>query len=93
MRHSRLAGLSTARPPTWTKTARFWCEALGRAVDPNLSNKSRQLPNARYPGPTSPSWKSSGCPTRDIHIDVETDDIPAEVARLEMLGAKLVSRL
>ena len=28
-----------------------------------------------------------------VHIDIETDDIPAEVARLEKLGAKVVNRL
>ena len=28
-----------------------------------------------------------------VHIDIETDDIPAEVARLEELGAKVVNRL
>ncbi len=28
-----------------------------------------------------------------VHIDIETDDIPAEVGRLEKLGAKVVNRL
>jgi hypothetical protein len=28
-----------------------------------------------------------------VHIDIETDHIPAEVARLEKLGAKVVDRL
>ena len=28
-----------------------------------------------------------------VHIDIETDDIPAEVARLEALGAVVVDRL
>lgn len=28
-----------------------------------------------------------------VHIDIETDDIPAEVARLEALGAEVVDRL
>lgn len=28
-----------------------------------------------------------------VHIDIETDDIPAEVARLEDLGAAVVNRL
>jgi hypothetical protein len=27
-----------------------------------------------------------------VHIDIETDDIPAEVARLEKLGATVVDR-
>ena len=28
-----------------------------------------------------------------VHIDIETDDIPAEVARLEKVDAKVVSRM
>ena len=28
-----------------------------------------------------------------VHIDIESDDIPAEVTRLEALGAKVVNRL
>jgi hypothetical protein len=28
-----------------------------------------------------------------VHIDIETDDIPAEVARLEKLGARVDKRL
>ena len=36
-------------------------------------------------------------PARDhesrVHLDIETDDIPAEVARLEKLGAKVDQRL
>jgi hypothetical protein len=28
-----------------------------------------------------------------VHLDIETDDIPAEVARLEHLGASVVQRL
>ena len=28
-----------------------------------------------------------------VHIDIEADDIPAEVMRLEQLGAKVVDRL
>jgi predicted enzyme related to lactoylglutathione lyase len=28
-----------------------------------------------------------------VHLDIETDDIPAEVARLEALGATVVRRL
>jgi hypothetical protein len=28
-----------------------------------------------------------------VHLDIETDDIPAEVSRLEGLGARVVERL
>jgi hypothetical protein len=32
------------------------------------------------------------CELGRVHIDIETDDIPAEVARLETLGARVVER-
>ena len=28
-----------------------------------------------------------------VHLDIETDNVPAEVARLEKLGAKVVERI
>jgi catechol 2,3-dioxygenase-like lactoylglutathione lyase family enzyme len=73
--------------------ARFWAEALGRAVDP------------RHPG-TRGDYVMLETPPDEIsvqiqrvthesraHIDIETDDIPAEVARLEKLGASVDKRL
>ena len=73
--------------------ARFWAEALGRPIDPD------------HPG-TRGDYVMLETPTDEIavqiqrvdhesrvHLDIETDDIPAEVARLEKLGATVDKRL
>ncbi len=42
----------------------------------------------------SPSCSCSASATRArVHLDIETDDIAAEVARLERLGAQVAERL
>jgi hypothetical protein len=71
--------------------ASFWSAALGRAAtgfdDPNNANY-RDLA-----GPASEVKvlvQSVSHPSR-VHIDIETDDIEAEVKRLEALGARRVS--
>ena len=40
-------------------------------------------------------WASSACRSeeRAIHLDIETDDVAAEVARLERLGARVKARI
>jgi len=74
-------------------TAHFWADALGRPVDPDhpgtrgnyvmLENRldeiSIQIQRVEHES--------------RVHIDIETDDIPAEVARLEKLGATVDQRL
>ena len=75
------------------RAARFWGEALGRAVDPNDPHTAATT-ECRRPRPTSLWSRSSAWTTASrLHIDIETYDIPAEVARLEQLGATVVSRL
>jgi predicted enzyme related to lactoylglutathione lyase len=72
--------------------ARFWSDALGRAQ--------------QQPSPDSPTYR--GLVARDqepmlllqkvehpsrVHLDIETDDIEAEVARLEALGARRIAKV
>jgi predicted enzyme related to lactoylglutathione lyase len=72
--------------------ARFWSAVLGR--------------EAFFPDPGSPTYRA--LKVRDtepmvlvqqvdhesrVHLDVETDDVEAEVARLEALGAKRVAKV
>src|SRR3954463_4624015 len=67
--------------------ARFWAEALGRPVD-----RDHPGPRGNYvmlesrPDQISVQVQRVDHESR-IHLDIETDDIPAEVARLEKLGA------
>jgi len=72
--------------------AAFWAGALGRAVDmkhPGSRGNYRML--------ETPADEFSVQVQRvehesRVHIDIETDDIPAEVARLEKLGATVHER-
>jgi predicted enzyme related to lactoylglutathione lyase len=94
MHHSRLcAVLIDCNTPDVDGAAEFWAKALGRAVDP------------RHPG-TRGNYRMLETPTDEpivqiqrvthesrVHLDIETDDIAAEVGRLEKLGATVVSRL
>jgi predicted enzyme related to lactoylglutathione lyase len=94
MHHSRLcAVLIDCNTSDLDASASFWSQALGRAVDPD------------HPG-TRGDYRMLDTPSDElivqiqrvshesrVHIDIETDDIPAEVSRLEKLGARVVDRL
>jgi catechol 2,3-dioxygenase-like lactoylglutathione lyase family enzyme len=93
MHHSRLCALLIdCRTSDVDQAAKFWADALGRVVDP------------AHPG-TRGNYRMLETPLDEpivqiqrvehqsrMHIDIETDDIPAEVARLEALGASVVDR-
>src|SRR5215470_16157789 len=94
MHHSRLcAVLIDCNTSDVDEAARFWGEALGRAVDtshPNSRDNYRMLETP----PDEPIVEIQRVDHESrVHIDIETDDIPAEAARLEKLGAKVVSQL
>ena len=94
MHHSRLCALLIdCRTSDIDEAARFWAQALGRPVDPN------------HPG-TRDNYRMLETPAAEpivqiqrvehesrVHIDIETDNIPAEVSRLEKLGARVAERL
>jgi predicted enzyme related to lactoylglutathione lyase len=67
----------------------FWSQALGREAGP----PDPEDPNYRslQAGPGEPLLllQQVSHPSR-IHLDIEADDLDAEVARLEALGAKRV---
>lgn len=73
--------------------AKFWSEALRLPVA-----EAGLTPNHNYrqlsPGPGGLNIEVQRVthPSR-VHLDIETDDIPAEVERLEGLGAKVVNRV
>jgi predicted enzyme related to lactoylglutathione lyase len=94
MHHSRLCAiLIDCHTDDVDKAARFWADALGRAVDldhPGSRDSYRML--ATPPDEPIVQIQRVTHGSR-VHIDIETDDIPAEVARLEALGAAVVDRL
>ena len=94
MHYSRLCALLIdCNTSDIDQAADFWAHALGRPVDPG------------HPG-TRGNYRMLETPQDEpivqiqrvdhesrVHLDIETDDIPAEVARLEALGAQVVDRL
>jgi len=94
MHHSRLCALLIdCRTEDVDAAAQFWAAALGRAVDlkhPGTRGNYRML--ATVPGEPLVQIQRVAHESR-VHIDIETDDIPAEVARLERLGAQVVETL
>ena len=73
--------------------AQFWAEALGRPVDPDhRGTRGDYVMLEGRPDQVSVQIQRVGHESR-VHLDIETDDIPAEVARLEKLGAIVDKRL
>jgi hypothetical protein len=94
MHHSRLcAVLIDCKASDIDEAARFWAEALGRPIDlehPGTRGNYRMLETQ----PDEPIVQIQRVSHESrVHIDIETDDIPAEVARLEKLGAMVTDRL
>ena len=94
MHHSRLcAVLIDCKTSDVDGATSFWSKVLGRAVDlkhPNSRGNYRMLKTP--PDELIVEIQQVNHESR-VHIDIETDDIPAEVARLGKLGAKVVDRL
>ena len=93
MHSSRLcAVLIDCNTPDVDEAARFWAKALGREVDPGHPGSRGNYRMLETP-PDEPIVQIQRVEHESrVHVDIETDDIPAEVARLEGLGAKVVSR-
>ena len=73
--------------------AQFWAEALGRPVDQgHPGTRGNYVMLETPPGEIIVELQRVDHDSR-VHIDIETDDIPAEVARLEKLGARIHQRL
>lgn len=73
--------------------ARFWAEALGRRIDPDHpGTRGNYVMLETPPGEISIQIQRVDHDSR-VHIDIETDDIAAEVARLQKLGATIDKQL
>jgi hypothetical protein len=94
MHHSRLcAVLIDCKTSDVDEAAHFWGQALGRAVDLNHAGSRGNYRMLETP-PDEPIVQIQRVEHESrVHIDIESDDIPAEVTRLEKLGAKAVERL
>ena len=95
MHKSRLAGfIIDCQTEDLDAAARFWSEALGFGLRPTSSAEGAAKYRILDTGPTDPHIEVQQVthPSR-VHIDIETDDIEAEVRRLENLGAKRVAQV
>jgi hypothetical protein len=94
MHRSRINGiLIDCKVDDLDSAARFWAGALGRPVDPaHPGTRGNYVMLETPPDEISVQIQRVDHESR-VHIDIETDDIPAEVARLERLGATVDKRL
>jgi hypothetical protein len=94
MHHSRLCALLIdCNTADVDDAAQFWSQALGRAVDSDHAGSRGNYRMLATP-PDEPIVQIQRVDHEShVHIDIETDNIPAEVARLETLGARVVDRL
>jgi hypothetical protein len=88
MHRSRLAILLLDLPPDIHMAGRdFWASATGRPAHPDPDDDTWATLGSFADGfHVELQRTGTGTPPR-WHVDIETDDIPAEVARLEALGA------
>lgn len=71
--------------------AQFWSAALGYPLPQDVDAFGRFIQLATPPGEVQVIIQQVGHEPR-AHLDIETDSIELEVARLERLGATVVSR-
>src|SRR5881275_553196 len=73
--------------------ARFWAEALGRPIAPDHPGTRGNYVMLETPPDEIAVQVQRVSHESRVHIDIETDDIAAEVARLEELGATVDQQL
>ena len=95
MHRSRLAGfIIDCQTDDLAGAAQFWSDALGYRVAPSQNPEDAAL----YRNLDSTSLglhvevQKVSHPSR-VHLDIESDDVEAEAARLEKLGAKRIQKV
>jgi len=91
---SRLAGfIIDCRTDDLDQAARFWSQALGYSIMPSTgAENSAYRSFGTAPDEMHIEVQKVEHPSR-VHLDIEADDIEAEVKRLEKLGAKRVAQV
>ena len=94
MHHSRINGiLIDCKVDDIHEAARFWAGALGRPIDPgHPGTRGNYVMLETPPDEIGVQLQRVEHESR-VHIDIETDDIAAEVARLEKLGATVSKKM
>ena len=94
MHRSRLGGfIIDCKTEDLDAAARFWGEALGLKSRPSASPEDKNyVVFDTAPNELDIEVQKVDHPSR-VHLDIETDNIEAEVERLEKLGAKRVVKI
>ncbi|MGH6894299.1 MAG: VOC family protein [Dongiaceae bacterium] len=79
------------------RAARFWAEALNMTIEPHNIPATGNYVNLTGRAGSNAAGLNIEVqkvkhPSR-VHLDIESDDIEAEVRRLEQIGAKIVERI
>ena len=93
MHNSRLAGfIIDCRTDDLAAAAQFWGGALGLPVRRLPGEEDKYIELVDPSGQLHIEVQTVSHPSR-VHLDIESDDIEAEVRRLETLGAKRVGKV
>jgi predicted enzyme related to lactoylglutathione lyase len=93
MHRSKLAGfIIDCNTGDLEAAAEFWSAALGLAITGDAGDDPGYRRLASGPGGLHIEVQQVSHPSR-VHLDIEADDIEAEVRRLEKLGARRVSNV
>lgn len=93
MHKSRIGGIFIDHPPSsFEASLRFWLAATGRELSPGAEAEDPYASLGLFGGDVVVELQRVGDGTQPrVHLDVDTDDVPAEVARLKALGARRLS--
>lgn len=75
------------------KEAQFWSAALGRTAESSGEQSNQKYVRLEGDGDVLPILFQQVEHDSRVHIDIETDDIPSEVKRLETLGAEVINEM
>jgi predicted enzyme related to lactoylglutathione lyase len=77
----------------YVQAQKFWSEALGKDIVPRDDRFSSLKGRIGKRGGVFVGFQSVSDEELGIHIDIETDDVEAEVGRLQKLGAQIKRRV
>ena len=94
MHRSQLAGfIIDCETDDLEAPAKFWSQALGQKIKQNSpTDGDSYMTLETGPHGLHIELQKVSHPSR-VHLDIETDDIEAEVSRLEKLGAKRIKKI
>ena len=94
MHHSRLGTIVIdCRTDDLTQETAFWATALGVPAKPAKEGDDPLYVEMEMPSSQPQVLLQQVEHDSRVHLDIETDDIEAEVKRLETLGAKRVAQI